>query len=381
MASIGAQVERQAHQLDGGVGEGATRGVHEHPAADRAVEIEPDCQYECALIIGAECDAYGHRPPRATCLFQRRQPSLELAGRRAPRGRGRRNVHIKSLWGALLRRIAPSQPGRRAPYGQHQQAEATSRHTDGTTLQNLIAGVHAISGAVAPTDYETYIRTDELLALQKAPAELTCHDEMQFQVVHQAAELWMKLIGHEMEYFAEQLGVDHLPQAIITLDRVSRIQRILLVQVDVLDTMTSVAYMTIRTGLGRGSGQESPGFRLMLRLPGETVWPAVVAFLERRGKTLREIYEHPHANADLYRLCEGLVDYDQQLQAWRYRHLMLVYRAIGTGTPSLKGKPSDLLAHGMKQRFFPRLWDVRDELFAEWSAAMAKKGADVGYHG
>lgn len=231
------------------------------------------------------------------------------------------------------------------------------------------------------TDYEKYIRTDELLALQKTQATLTCHDEMQFQVVHQAAELWMKLVGHEMAYFAEQLSLDHLPQAMITLDRVARIQRILLVQVDVLDTMTSVSYMTIRKGLGRGSGQESPGFKLMLRLPGETVWPAVAAFLARHNTTLRKIYEHPHEHADHYRLCEGLVDYDQQLQAWRYRHLMLVYRAIGTGTPSLKGKHSDLLAHGMKQRFFPKLWDVRDELYAEWTAAMEKKGEDMGYHG
>jgi tryptophan 2,3-dioxygenase len=60
---------------------------------------------------------------------------------------------------------------------------------------------------------------------------------------------------------------------------------------------------------------------------------------------------------------------------------MLVYRIIGTGTPSLKGKHSDLLAHGMKQRFFPKLWDVRDEVFGDWTAAQAAKGRDPGYHG
>ncbi len=83
----------------------------------------------------------------------------------------------------------------------------------------------------------------------------------------------------------------------------------------------------------------------------------------------------------LFQLCEGLVDYDQLLQTWRYRHLLLVYRIIGTGTPSLKGKHSDLLQHGMKQRFFPKLWDIRDEVFGEWTAAQAAKGHDPGYHG
>lgn len=231
------------------------------------------------------------------------------------------------------------------------------------------------------TDYEKYIRTEELLSLQKAADGLTCHDELQFQVVHQASELWMKLVEHELRFFVRLLAEDQVPRALTTIHRVAGIQRLLLASVDLLDTMSPVDYMTIRTGLGRGSGQESPGFRTMLRLPGELIWPAVSGFLDRQGVTLRQIYEHPHEHHQLHQVCEGLVDYDQLLQSWRQRHLMLVYRIIGTGTPSLKGKPSELLAHGMKQRFFPALWDVRDELFAEWTAEMHAKGKDHGYHG
>jgi len=231
------------------------------------------------------------------------------------------------------------------------------------------------------TDYEKYIRTEELLALQKPPDALTCHDEMQFQIVHQAHELYMKLIAHELTFVCELLGKGDAARAVTTLGRVGRVQRVLLHSVDLLDTMAPTDYMTIRTGLGRGSGQESPGFRTMLRLPGELVWPAFSAFLEGTGVTLRQIYEHPHDHHQLFQLCEGLVDYDQLLQTWRQRHLMLVYRIIGTGTPSLKGKHSDLLAHGMKQRFFPKLWDIRDEVFAEWTAQQAAKGKDPGYHG
>ena len=231
------------------------------------------------------------------------------------------------------------------------------------------------------TDYEKYIRTEELLALQKAPDKLTCHDEMQFQIVHQAHELYMKLVEHELRFTCRLLEADDTPRAVTQLRRVAAVQRVLLQSVELLDTMAPTDYMTIRTGLGRGSGQESPGFRTMLRLPGEVVWPAFAAFLERRGVALRAIYEHPHDHHAVFQLCEGLVDYDQLLQLWRYRHLVLVYRIIGTGTPSLKGKHSDLLAHGMKQRFFPKLWDVRDEVFADWTAAQAAKGHEPGYHG
>lgn len=233
----------------------------------------------------------------------------------------------------------------------------------------------------ALTDYEKYIRTEELLSLQKAPEALSCHDEMQFQVVHQAHELYMKLIAHELDFLSKMLDAGEVARAITTLRRVSTVQRVLLHSVDLLDTMAPTDYMTIRTGLGRGSGQESPGFRTMLKLPGELVWPAVTAFLAKTGITLRQIYDEPHTHHQLFQLCEGLVDYDQLLQTWRYRHLMLVYRIIGTGTPSLKGKHSDLLAHGMKTRFFPALWDVRDQVFGDWTEAQAAKGHETGYHG
>ena len=234
---------------------------------------------------------------------------------------------------------------------------------------------------MALTDYEKYIRTEELLGLQKTPETLTCHDEMQFQVVHQAHELYMKLVEHELRNMALMLQADELARAVTALKRVSMIQRLLLQSIDLLDTMAPTDYMTIRTGLGRGSGQESPGFRTMLKLPQEVVWPAFAAFLEREGVTLRDLYEHPHDHHAIFQLAEGLTDYDQLLQTWRSRHLMLVYRIIGTGTPSLKGKHSELLAQGMKTRFFPALWDVRDDLFAEWTRAQGAAGQEPGYHG
>src|SRR5689334_22397400 len=115
------------------------------------------------------------------------------------------------------------------------------------------------------TDYEKYIRTEELLALQKTPDNLSCHDELQFQVVHQAHELYMKLIEHELRFVCSLLDKDDVPRAITHLHRVATVHRVLLTSIELLDTMAPTDYMTIRTVLGRGSGQESPGFKAMLR--------------------------------------------------------------------------------------------------------------------
>ena len=178
----------------------------------------------------------------------------------------------------------------------------------------------------------------------------------------------MKLVAHELVHAAARLAADEVAEATYLLRRVGRVQRLLLEQLDLLDTMAPRDYMAIRAVLGNGSGQESPGFKTLLRLPGEVVWPAVAALLLRRGVTVRDVYARHEQHTALYHLCEGLVDFDQRLQQWRQRHLLLVYRIIGAGTPSLKGKPSELLERGMKERFFPALWDVRDELFAGWTA-------------
>jgi tryptophan 2,3-dioxygenase len=235
---------------------------------------------------------------------------------------------------------------------------------------------HAPPAAPPLTDYERYIRTEELLALQKPPAELATHDEMQFMIVHQVAELWMKLIAHEVERLIVLLGADDGVRATATLRRIGVVQRLLGDQLALLDTMAPLDYMTIRTALGRGSGQESPGFRHLLRVPRD-IWQAFTGLLQRRCVTLQEIHQAPEKNAELFALAEALVDFDQSLQLWRWRHLMLVYRIIGAGTPSLKGKPVEILERGVHERFFPELWEARDQVFAEWTA---RQKHDLGYH-
>jgi len=229
------------------------------------------------------------------------------------------------------------------------------------------------------SDYEKYIRTDALLSLQKNADRLSCHDELQFQVVHQVAELWMKLVEHELTSVGAAMAGNDASHAIRYLARVRQLMVLLHTQLSLLDTMSPKDYMTIRSVLGRGSGQESPGFRRLLALPAE-IWPSFEKLLAARAVTLLQIHEEPEQHSELFQVAEGLIDFDQSLQSWRMRHLLLVYRIIGLGTPSLKGKPSDLLAEGMKHRFFPPLWDVRDELFAAWTRAHPQ-GANASYHG
>lgn len=219
-----------------------------------------------------------------------------------------------------------------------------------------------------PTDYELYLRVPELLSLQKQPSERACPDELLFQVVHQAAELWMKLVDHEMQQTGSLLAADRLAEAIKTLRRVHSVLALLGQSLETLYSLTPADYMRIREVLGRGSGQESPGFKRMMAVPGE-VYPRFEALLDRRKLTLIELYRQPSLHADLFQVAEALVDYDLRLQEWRNRHILLVYRTIGVGTPSLKGKHSELLERGLRQQFFPKLWQVRDDLYGEWTAA------------
>lgn len=235
--------------------------------------------------------------------------------------------------------------------------------------------------ANVPTDYELYLRVPELLSLQKSPADRACPDELMFQVVHQTAELWMKLLDHELHEFTRSLEGEELQLHIAqtALGRVHHIQRLLLSGLEMLYTLSPPDYMRIRAVLGRGSGQESPGFRRMLAL-GAEVWPHFERLLTRSNVQLIDIYHDPRRHAALYAIAEGLLEFDLRLQEWRNRHILLVYRTIGLGTPSLKGKHSELLEKGLRTQFFPALWAVRDEVFATWTASHPQ-GADYSLTG
>src|SRR5215467_5953626 len=160
------------------------------------------------------------------------------------------------------------------------------------------------------TDYERYLRTDELLALQK-PLEAMLHrDELLFQTIHQASELWLKLACTEIEAATERIDRDDLWSAVRLLRRASDALDRVSSDTLMLEHIAPWDYHHMRPALGHGSGFDSPGFRRT----HEVSPPLGVAFhrlLTRRALTPETIYRQSHANEDVFQLAERLIDWDE----------------------------------------------------------------------
>lgn len=215
-------------------------------------------------------------------------------------------------------------------------------------------------------DYEKYVRTPELLALQTPPEVRVAPDELLFQVTHQAQELWLKLLAHESVEAVEELDKDALWEASARLERMLRVARCMTAEMSVLETLTPETYQVIRRSLGNGSGQESPGYNAT-RMAAEGLEAALERLLQRRGVAPAAVYQGPGA-ADLKRLCEQLLDYDEAFQGWLYAHFQLVRRTIGVDATvkALDGLPTRVLSGRMTKPLFPSLWQVRVEMTAGW---------------
>lgn len=207
-----------------------------------------------------------------------------------------------------------------------------------------------------PTDYEKYIRTDELLALQKGANEVVHHDEVLFQVMHQVMELWMKTMTHEVDRVIDLLGDGHLGEAAHNLRRIVMIEKLLSDQLAIMETMSPADYHVIRLqALGRGSGQQSPGFNRMLKV-GEPLWVAFEKVRADRGVELDALFANPRVDWDLWMVVQGLMEVDEGFQTWRFRHYEMVKRIIGLEVRSLQDVPASQLRYGVDESFFPELW-------------------------
>lgn len=215
------------------------------------------------------------------------------------------------------------------------------------------------------TDYERYIRTEELLALQKTPDQLINPEERLFQVMHQTAELWLSQIDYEINRARAAIEGQQTGAASHLLDRCTSILDLLRDQIVILETMAPADYHVIRvSSLGRGSGQESPGFNALLDV-AQRLTPSVDALLANRGVTALDILRAPAAHEELHRLVQSLLDYDAAFMKWRYTHLRLALRVIGARVKSLKGVPVTQLEAGGREPLFPHLWDAISDLTEE----------------
>jgi len=215
-------------------------------------------------------------------------------------------------------------------------------------------------------DYGVYLKCDQLLTCQKPLDELCNADELQFQIVHQVEELWMKLMTFTLVDVIDFLQQGETHRVLTLMGRVSALQRLMTNQLDILETMSPKEYQQIRLQLGNGSGQESPGFRMLLKMPPD-MWKAYTeTYLAPDNLTVADIYDEKYCHDGRYAIAEALIEFDEQFQKFRWNHLFLIHRSIGLSSKSLKGRPVDLLQSGAKHRFFPDLWDIRSAMTDKW---------------
>ncbi len=211
------------------------------------------------------------------------------------------------------------------------------------------------------SDYERYLRTDELLALQPEAAGWAHRDELLFTTVHQSSELWLKLAWTEVEEATRLVEEGDVPAALRLLRRASLCLQLVTAQLDMLEQMSPWEYQVVRGQLGHGSGFDSPGFREIRRVT-PPLGQAFSQAVRDRGLTLAELYVRGREHEDLYQLAEALIEWDERLTVWRMRHYKVVSRIIGDRVVGTQGTPVELLGGLIKQTFFPELWEVRNRL-------------------
>jgi tryptophan 2,3-dioxygenase len=256
--------------------------------------------------------------------------------------------------------------------------------------------------------YSSYLRLEELLDLQTPASGGEEHDEMLFIVIHQVYELWFKQVLHEAALLVRAFEGNDRPMAMATFKRILTIFKTLVSQVDILETMTPVSFLSFRSRLDKASGFQSAQFRQIEYVLGHrnpqalqwmpegseerrlleeiltqrSVYHAFLFFLSQNGYPIPEdvlerdrsqpavedervreilvrIYHADPANRDV---CERLVDLDEALQEWRYRHVKMVQRTIGTKMGTGGSSGADYLKNTLFQSLFPDLWTIRTEL-------------------
>jgi len=254
-----------------------------------------------------------------------------------------------------------------------------------------------------PLTYISYLKLDELLALQQPRSPGPEHDEMLFFVIHQVYELWFKSVLHELRWLRDALGAADTPRALATLRRVLTILKTLVAQVDVLETMTPMSFNSFRSRLDAASGFQSvqfrelefllghkresvighdPGGRLRALLKEPDIYDALLGYLKALGygvpdAALKRDVTQPAAPSPevqkallaVYRkngfeaqVCERLVDLDEGLQEWRYRHVKMVERTIGAKPGTGGSSGAAYLKDTLFKPLFPDLWEIRSQL-------------------
>lgn len=235
--------------------------------------------------------------------------------------------------------------------------------------------------------YGSYLEVPALTSLQHT--RTGAHDELLFIVVHQVYELWFKQLLHELEAARDHLLAGDTFAARHLLRRVHVIERLLVEQVDVLETMAPQDFLQFRSELAPASGFQSVQFReieflsglkdfahldrvevtdaerdrLERRLAEPSLWDAYEALLERHGSpSLAEVFHDRARFGEVFDVSERLLDHDEAFALWRARHVLMVERQIGAKTGTGGSTGAEYLRTTVNRRFFPKLWEVRSQL-------------------
>jgi tryptophan 2,3-dioxygenase len=262
-----------------------------------------------------------------------------------------------------------------------------------------MAGERPAGGLVETLSYDRYLRLADLLAIQHPRSAPPAHDELMFIIAHQAYELWFRLLLHELTAARDAMlaGEVYPPQQ--AFERCRVVERLLVDQIDLLDTLSPARFLEFRSAVSPASGFESVQYReieflsgnkdsrylralsgvgaaehdrLRARLAEPTLWDGFLAVLAAAGLPVAEpaarrealllLARGTPAYRDLWRLAEGLLDHDQAWSLWRGRHALLVERQIGSKVGTGGSTGVSYLRSRAYDHFYPELWEVRSQL-------------------
>ncbi len=260
-------------------------------------------------------------------------------------------------------------------------------------------------------NYNSYLKVPELLGLQKLLSDPAHHDEMFFIIIHQAAELWFKLMRHETSAMIADFRAGSVSHSLKKLRRIVGVMDLMVKQINLLNTLTPVEFAGFREKLNPASGFQSIQFRMIeftygIREPfflsffkkepdklkeleeilqHPTVYDEFVRALDKAGykvpkevinrdvaapwvesaglvQTIKRIYENPQDNYHWVLLFETMLDFDEKFAIWRNVHMLMVARTIGMKKGTGGSAGYKFLASRAEFKFFPELWSVRTEL-------------------
>jgi tryptophan 2,3-dioxygenase len=246
--------------------------------------------------------------------------------------------------------------------------------------------------------YNKYLKVQEIIELQETLSEPTSHDELIFIVIHQTYELWFKQILHEIDATINWLNEGRIFRANHSLRVVLSIEKILVNQIHILETMAPIGFLEFRDKLNPASGFQSMQFRELEFVSGakdehilnffkfdefahnrlqtrfdalslaDTFWNLLktkefdVSSEEKRVETIVEILTHPEKYAELYLLQDLLIEHDENISLWRYHHVLMVERMLGMKQGTGGSEGANYLRTTLSKKFFPEIAEARTHL-------------------